>query len=63
MQQQLWTSVGAALLVAVIAAFGERRRKRRANMDRIGLVSWPFVQMMALLAALILASLALHVTQ
>lgn len=60
MQQQLWTSVGAALLVAVIAGFGERKRKRRADMDRIGLVSWPFVQMMALLAALILTSVALH---
>jgi len=54
--------VGAALLVAVIAGFGERKRRRRADMDRIGLVSWPFVQMMALLAALILASLALHLT-
>ena len=60
MQQQLWTSVGAALLVAVVAGFGERRRKRRTNMDRISLVSWPLVQILATLAALVLASVALN---
>ena len=60
MQQQLWTSVGAALLVAVVAGFGERRRKRRTNMDRISLVSWPLVQILAILAALVLASVALN---
>ena len=60
MQQELWTGVGVALLVAVIAAFGERKRKRRRDMDRIGLLPWPLIQVLALLAALILTSLALH---
>jgi len=60
MQQELWTSVGVALLVAVIAGFGERQRKRRRDMDRISLMPWPLVQVLAILAALILASLALH---
>lgn len=60
MQQELWTSVGVALLVAVVAAFGERQRKRRRDMDKIGLLNWPLIQMLALLAALILTSLALH---
>ncbi len=60
MQQQLWTSVAAALLVAVIAGFGERQRKRRKDMDRIGLLPWPLIQVLAILCALILTSLALH---
>ncbi|RYY27681.1 MAG: hypothetical protein EOP62_06725 [Sphingomonadales bacterium] len=61
MQQELWTSVGVALLVAVVAMFGERRRKRRVDLDRIGLISWPLIQVLALLSALILTSVALHV--
>lgn len=60
MQQELWTSVGVALVVAIVAGFGERQRKRRRDMDRIGLMPWPLVQVLAILSALILASLALH---
>jgi len=60
MQQQLWTSVGAALLVAVVAGLGERKRKRRIDMDRIGLMPWPLVQILAILMALILASVAIN---
>ena len=60
MQQQLWTSVGAAVLVALVAGIGERKRKRRINMDRIGLVPWPLVQVLAILTALILASVAIN---
>lgn len=60
MQQQLWTSVGAALLVAVVAGLGERKRKRRIDMDRIGLIPWPLVQILAILMALILASVAIN---
>ena len=60
MQQELWTGVGMALLVAVIAALGERKRKRRRDMDRIGLLPWPLIQVLALLTAVILTSLALH---
>ncbi|MBX3563437.1 MAG: hypothetical protein KF730_02555 [Sphingomonas sp.] len=60
MQQELWTGVGVAMLVAVIAGLGERKRKRRRDMDRIGLMNWPLIQVLALLTALILTSLALH---
>ncbi|RYE04551.1 MAG: hypothetical protein EOP61_00085 [Sphingomonadales bacterium] len=60
MQQELWTGVGIALAVAVISGFGERRRKQRKDMDRIGLMPWPLIQVLALLIALILTSLALH---
>lgn len=60
MQQELWTGVGLALLVAVIAGLGERRRKRRTDMDRIGLMPWPLIQILSILIALILTSLALH---
>lgn len=60
MQQQLWVGVGAALFLAVIAGLGERKRKRRDDLDRIGLISWPLVQVLSILAALILASMALN---
>lgn len=60
MQQQLWTSVAVALLAAIVAGLGERQRKRRKDMDRIGLMPWPLVQVLAILAALVLASMALH---
>ena len=61
MQQQLWTGVGVAVLVAVIAGYGEHRRKRRKDLDRVGLMPWPLIQVLAMLAALILASVAMHV--
>lgn len=60
MQQELWTSVGIALLVAVVAGYGEHRRKKRVNMDKISLIPWPLLQVLALLTALILTSLALN---
>ncbi|RYY44103.1 MAG: hypothetical protein EOP59_06750 [Sphingomonadales bacterium] len=60
MQQELWTGVAIALVLAVIAGFGERKRKRRTDMDRIGLLNWPLIQILAILIALILASVALH---
>jgi hypothetical protein len=63
MQQQLWGSAVAALLLAAASAFGERRRRRRTRLDDVGLVPWTFVQMLALLAALVLASLALNLPQ
>ena len=52
---------GAAACVAV-AAFGviaEHRRTRRRNPDRVGVVSWTTVQLVALFAAVILAALAI----
>ncbi|AXJ94752.1 MULTISPECIES: hypothetical protein [unclassified Sphingomonas] len=51
---------GASLIVAVAAAFAERGRRRRADLDRIGWVDWRALQLGALVAAMILASIGLN---
>jgi hypothetical protein len=60
MQQQLWGGAAAAVLVAVASGFGEHRRRRRRDMDRVGFMPWTLVQVLAMLAAVVLASLALN---
>jgi hypothetical protein len=60
MQQQLWGGAAAAILVAVVSGFGEHRRRKRREMDRVGFVPWTLIQVLAMLAALILASVALN---
>ncbi|KQS04212.1 hypothetical protein ASG11_08075 [Sphingomonas sp. Leaf357] len=49
-----------ALAVAVLAGLGERRRKRRMDLDRVGLVDWPTVQMIAFVAVAIFGIIAWH---
>lgn len=57
-----WLIAGAAaFVVAVVAGFGERRRKRRVDLDRVGWVDWPTVQMAALIAVAIFGIIAWHV--
>jgi len=58
MQEKLWWGAGAALIVAVIAVVGDRRRNRRANPDDVGFMPWALVQVIAFLIAMILAGLA-----
>lgn len=60
MQQQLWGSAAAAIVIAVASGFGEHRRRRRLDMDRVGFVPWTLLQVLAMLAAVILASVALN---
>jgi hypothetical protein len=60
MQQQLWGSAAAAIVIAVASGFGEHRRRRRRDMDRVGFVPWTLLQVLAMLAAVILASVALN---
>lgn len=61
MQLQYWGGAAVAVIVAVASALGERRRSHRRDMDRVGLIPWTTIQMIALFAALVLASIALHV--
>lgn len=54
----LWST--AALLVgfAFLAAFLERRRAHRRDLDRPGLVNWHLLQVLAFLLAVVAAALA-----
>lgn len=60
MQQQLWGGAAAAVLVALVSGFGEHRRKRRRHLDRVGFMPWMLLQVLAMLLALALASIALN---
>ena len=62
MTTRLWCFTAAGLLVAlaIFAGLADRARARRRNPDRVGMVSWPTVQVLALIAAAILASLGFN---
>ncbi|MBQ1500666.1 MAG: hypothetical protein IIZ38_20345 [Sphingomonas sp.] len=60
MQQQLWFGAAGAAAIAVVSALGEHRRRRRRRIDDVGYVPWQFLQVMAMLGAVILASVALN---
>lgn len=60
MQQQLWSGAVAALLLAVVSGVGESRRRKRRDPDRVGLMPWAMLQVMAVLGAVILVSVALN---
>jgi hypothetical protein len=55
-----WVAAMIAVLVAGFAGIGDRRRKRRSDLDRVGLINWPTLQMLALIAAAIFVILAFH---
>ncbi|MES2058654.1 MAG: hypothetical protein V4564_22135 [Pseudomonadota bacterium] len=55
-----WVAAIVAVLAALFFGLGDRRRKRRADLDRVGLLDWPTLQMLALIAAAIFVILALH---
>ena len=58
MKVELWSGAGLALALAVFAGFCDYRRKRRRDLDKIGIVDWPAVQVIAVIGAAILASVA-----
>jgi hypothetical protein len=55
-----WGFAGGMASVALGAGFAERRRKARVDLDRIGLVDWAGVQLLAVAGAIIAISGALH---
>jgi cytochrome c oxidase assembly factor CtaG len=57
--QMLWAIAGFLLLLALLAAFAEHRRKNRRDLDNVGLMPWNFIQVIAFLCAVVAAVLAL----
>jgi len=60
MQLQLWLGAAGAAVIAVVSGLGEHRRRKRRRIDDVGFIPWQFLQVMAMLGAVILASLALN---
>jgi hypothetical protein len=61
MQVMLLGWAGAALAIVALGGFADWRNRRRRNIDRVAMLPWPLIQVMALLAAIILAALAINV--
>ena len=57
-QAQLWWTAGLAMALAAFAALAEHRRTRRRDLDRVGLMPWNFIQLIAFFVALGAAVLA-----
>lgn len=55
-----WIGAGVALCAALVAGVGDRRRKRRADLDRVGLIDWPTLQMLALIVVAVCMIVAVH---
>lgn len=60
MQTALWTMAGMSAVIAAVAALADRRRTRRADLDRVGWMPWPGVLIAAIIAAALFAALALR---
>src|SRR5688572_25122564 len=60
-QAWLWWMAGIAMALAVFAALAEHRRARRRDLDRVGIIPWNFIQVIAFLVAIVAAALALKV--
>jgi uncharacterized membrane protein YidH (DUF202 family) len=55
----MWTICGASLILAGLAPRAEKRQANRKNLDRPGWVSWPLVQIIAIIGVVVSAVLAL----
>ncbi|MAW98165.1 MAG: hypothetical protein CMN72_00660 [Sphingomonas sp.] len=51
-----WIAVAVLLVIALGCALAERARRRRRDLDRIGMINWMSLQLIALMAALLVAA-------
>jgi len=58
--QPLWAGVAVCVALIAAAIMGDRRRKNRRDLDRVGWMPWPTLLIAALFTAAILTALALH---
>ena len=63
MQQQFLGGAIIALLVAGASGIADWRERKRRDLDAVGFMPWTTIQMLALLAAVVLGSLALNFPQ
>lgn len=54
-----WIVVAIAFVVAVGSGLADRSRMRRTDLDRVGMIDWRTLQLVAIAVLLIGASLAL----
>jgi len=54
----LWVAAAALVALAFACALMERRRARRRDLDRPGLVPWQLIEILAFLLAAVAAALA-----
>lgn len=55
-----WYAVALCLAVAVFAGIADWRRRKRRDLDRIGPLHWPTVQMLALIVGAAIAAFVTH---
>jgi hypothetical protein len=55
-----WYAVAACGAVALAAGIADWRRRRRRDLDRVGPIHWPTVQMLALIAAVVIGVAITH---
>jgi hypothetical protein len=55
-----WGCVALSVAVAIGAGVADWRSKRRDDLDRIGMVYWPTIQVAALIVAAVLGAILLH---
>jgi len=56
----IWGRVAiAAVVVVIVASLAERRREKRADIDKVGFMPWTFIMVMGVLTAVFAASLAI----
>ncbi len=60
MQVTLWTGCAAAIGVAGLSAWADRRRARRTDMDAVGFMPWPLLLILSMIAAAVCAAIALN---
>jgi hypothetical protein len=59
-QAMLWGGAGILVTIAVFAGWREHRRTRRDDVDAVGMIAWPTVQILALIALAVVGLFALH---
>lgn len=59
MQAGLWSGVAACAALAVASGVADRRRARRSDPDRVGVVPWTTLQLAALMTGIVVAAVAI----